>query len=56
VREGKRKRLEVAGWKVGSTAEFLMLDDDEAALIERKLELCDAARIARARRATARGY
>ena len=29
MKEGKRKRLEAAGWKVGSAAEFLALDDEE---------------------------
>lgn len=35
----KRKRLEKAGWKVGSTEEFLDLSKEEAALIELKLAL-----------------
>lgn len=39
VKHEKRKRLEAAGWKVGSAAEFLALDDDEAAAIEMKLDL-----------------
>lgn len=46
MKEDKRKRLEVAGWKVGSPAEFLALDDDEAAAIELKLDLADTARSA----------
>ena len=50
MKEDKRKRLEAAGWKVGSTAEFLALDDDEAAVIELKLDLADAVRTARTRR------
>jgi len=50
VKEGKRKRLEAAGWKVGSTAEFLALDDEEAAMIELKLDLAEAVRTARTRR------
>ena len=35
----KRERLEAAGWKVGSVAEFLGLDDVEAAVVEIRLEL-----------------
>jgi hypothetical protein len=50
VKEDKRRRLEAAGWKVGSTADFLALDDDEAAVIELKLDLADAVRTARTRR------
>jgi len=50
VKADKRRRLEAAGWKVGSAAEFLALDDDEAAVIELKLDLADAVRTARMRR------
>jgi ribosome-binding protein aMBF1 (putative translation factor) len=50
VKEDKRRRLEAAGWKVGSAAEFLTLDDEEAAIIELKLDLADAVRTARTRR------
>lgn len=35
----KRKRLELAGWTVGSTTEFLELTPEESALIELKLNL-----------------
>jgi ribosome-binding protein aMBF1 (putative translation factor) len=35
----KRKKLERAGWKVGSASEFLGLSDQEAALVELKLAL-----------------
>jgi ribosome-binding protein aMBF1 (putative translation factor) len=35
----KRKRLEAAGWRVGSAAEFLRLKSEEAALVEMKLNL-----------------
>jgi hypothetical protein len=31
MKEVKRKRLEAAGWKVGSAADFLALDNEEAA-------------------------
>jgi ribosome-binding protein aMBF1 (putative translation factor) len=50
VKEDKRRRLEAAGWKVGSAAEFLALDDEEAAVIELKLDLADAVRTTRTRR------
>ena len=35
----RRKRLEAAGWKVGSVREFLGLSDEESALVEIKLAL-----------------
>ncbi len=35
----KRKRLEKAGWKVGSTSEFLALSSAEAAYVELKTRL-----------------
>jgi hypothetical protein len=38
----KKKRLEVNGWKVGSTAEFLNLSTQEAAYVELKLSLSKA--------------
>src|SRR5262245_2950857 len=37
----KRRRLEKAGWKVGTVQDFLGLSDDEVALIELKLALKD---------------
>ena len=40
--EGKRKRLEAKGWKIGSTREFLDLTDQEEAYIELRLKLADA--------------
>jgi len=39
MNKGKRDRLEAAGWKVGSAAEFLRLSPDEVAFIEMKLAL-----------------
>jgi DNA-binding transcriptional regulator YiaG len=39
VKKEKKERLEAAGWKVGSTADFLQLSADEVALIEMKLAL-----------------
>ena len=38
----KRKRLEEAGWKIGSVQEFLGLTDEEATLIEIKLALANS--------------
>lgn len=35
----KRKKLEKAGWKVGTTEEFLNLSPEEAAYVEVKLNL-----------------
>jgi len=35
----KRKRLEKAGWKVGTTQQFLNLSAEEAAYVEVKLNL-----------------
>jgi DNA-binding XRE family transcriptional regulator len=43
----KRKRLEQAGWSVGSTSEFLGLTEDEAAFVELKLALSDELRTRR---------
>ena len=37
----KRKKLSAAGWKVGSTAEFLDLTPEETAYIELRLKLAD---------------
>jgi hypothetical protein len=39
----KKQRLERAGWTVGSVRDFLELSDEEAALVEAKLGLDDAA-------------
>src|SRR5260370_44826 len=46
----KRKRLQSAGWRVGSSADFLGLSDEEAALVEVKLGLASAIRKQRSRR------
>jgi len=46
----KRRRLEDAGWKVGSAADFLGLSEEEAALVEIKLGLASAVRKQRSRR------
>jgi DNA-binding XRE family transcriptional regulator len=37
--EAKRKRLETAGWTIGSAEEFLDLSPEEAAFVELKLSL-----------------
>ena len=37
----KRKKLTAAGWKVGSTADFLDLTPEESAYIEMRLKLAD---------------
>jgi hypothetical protein len=47
--EAKRAALETAGWKVGSTAEFLELSEGEAAFVEMKLGLSEALRERRTR-------
>ena len=44
MRKVKRRRLERAGWRVGSTREFLGLSDEEAAFIELKLSLAQSLR------------
>ena len=35
----RKKRLEAKGWKIGNSAEFLKLTDEEAAYVELKLLL-----------------
>jgi len=39
VKESDRKRLEAAGWKVGTTEQFLGLTAEESAYITLKLQL-----------------
>lgn len=39
MKASKRAKLEAAGWVVGSTAEFLGLDPEEAAFVEMKISL-----------------
>ncbi len=48
----KRRQLEGAGWKVGSTTDFLHLSDEQAALVEIKLGLASAVRKQRNKRRT----
>jgi DNA-binding XRE family transcriptional regulator len=50
MKRQKRARLQAAGWKVGSAAEFLGLTEAEAAVVELKLGLAKALREQRARR------
>ena len=50
MRTAKVKRLKAAGWKIGSTKDFLRLSDQETALVEVKLCLADALRQARRKR------
>jgi len=38
MKPAKRKRLEAAGWKVGSAKDFLGLTPEEAAFVESELE------------------
>mgnify|MGYP006877784439 CR=1 FL=1 len=37
----KQQRLQAAGWKVGTTAEFLGLSEEEAALVKRAMKIAD---------------
>ena len=46
----KRRRLEKAGWKLGSAREFLGLTDEEEAVIDLKLALARAVREERSKR------
>ena len=39
MKTNKRKRLEKAGWKVGSAKDFLDLTPEESAFVELKLTL-----------------
>jgi len=50
MKAGKRKRLEAAGWRVGTVGEFLGLSKQESALVEVKLRLARRLRALRARR------
>ncbi len=50
MKAAKRKKLEANGWKVGSTADFLGMSDEEVAYIELKLKLANRLKSARIRR------
>lgn len=49
MKREKRERLEAAGWKIGSIAEFLGLSEEEQAFIETKLALAQGVRRRRRR-------
>ena len=50
MKKSKQKRLAAAGWRVGTTAEFLELDDIESQVVEIKLSLSEALRRSREQR------
>src|SRR5206468_7499267 len=50
MNSAKRARLEAAGWKVGTAAEFLELNKQEAAFVEMKLALARCLHALRIRR------
>ncbi|OGA18895.1 MAG: transcriptional regulator [Betaproteobacteria bacterium RIFCSPLOWO2_02_FULL_66_14] len=50
MKASKLKRLQAAGWKAGSAAEFLGLSGQEAALVDLKLALVTAVRATRRKR------
>lgn len=47
MKAAKRKRLEQAGWRVGSARDFLELSKEEQALVEVKLVLADGVKTQR---------
>ena len=47
MKASKQKKLEAAGWKVGSTAEFLGLSDAEEMLVNMKVALAKQVRAMR---------
>jgi predicted XRE-type DNA-binding protein len=51
----KRRRLEHAGWRVGSTREFLGLTDAESTLVELRLALSNEFRALRTRHGLSQG-
>jgi ribosome-binding protein aMBF1 (putative translation factor) len=44
MHKSKQRKLEAAGWRVGSATDFLELSPEEAALVETKLALSTALR------------
>jgi hypothetical protein len=44
MKRSKRERLDAAGWRVGTAAEFLGLSAEESAFVEMKLALADGVR------------
>lgn len=49
MNKAQKARMEKAGWKVGTAAEVLGLNQAEAALVEAKLSLADVVRTVRQR-------
>jgi len=49
MRDGKRRRLQAKGWKVGTTRQFLQLSDEEDAFIELRLRLAEGLKVRRVR-------
>jgi ribosome-binding protein aMBF1 (putative translation factor) len=50
MNKAKRKRLEAGGWRVGTTAQFLELDEIESQVVEIKLSLSEELRRTREQR------
>ena len=50
MNSAKLKKLQAAGWKVGSAKDFLKLSDEEVMLVELKLSLTGALKAARQKR------
>lgn len=44
MKKAKREKLESAGWRIGSSEDFLALSKEEAAFVEMKLALADSVR------------
>lgn len=51
----KKQKLEAAGWKVGSAADFLELSHDEAAFVEMKVALSHTLRSWRTKKQLTQG-
>ena len=49
MRDSKRKRLQVKGWKVGTVKQFLQRSDEEDAFIELRLKLAEGLKVRRVR-------
>lgn len=49
MQRSQKRRLETAGWRVGTPAEFLNLTLEEAAFVELKLALADHLKLLRTR-------
>ena len=47
MKRAKRQRLQAAGWRVGTAAEFLGLTPEESAFVEMKLALAESVRLRR---------